>query len=390
MAEVALEDISKVYPGGIHALSDLSLIIHDGEFLVLVGPSGCGKTTTLRILAGLETPTRGILRMDGQVVNAVPPRRRDVALVFQRPALYPHRSVRDNLAFSLAMRQGSLARQLLLRLLRPATYRQARGAAALVGDRVREAAQLLALEDVLERRPEQLSGGQQQRVALGRALVRRPRLLLLDEPLSNLDAALRLELRRQLHLLHRRFPATMVYVTHDSVEALTLGDRVAVLKEGRLQQVSRPQVLLERPCNRFVAGFVGWPPMNFLEGHLVRHGERLGFSFGGWSVPLPRTVDPGGNWQDGRRLTLGIRPEHIAWHGGAVSGSLPMQVALVEAFGSGVLVTLTNLGQQVTALAAADCRSEEGQKVMVSFDASHAHLFDPVTGHAFQMGSATG
>jgi len=392
MPEVALENVTKVYANGVHGVSDLSLTIEDGELLVLVGPSGCGKTTTLRLLAGLESPTRGTVHMGGQVVNAWPPRRRDVALVFQRPALYPHRTVRDNLAFSQALRQAGWARKLLLRLFWPEGYRQVRRAAAAIAERVTEAAGLLGLEEVLDRRPEQLSGGQQQRVALGRALVRRPRLLLLDEPLNNLDAELRLELRRELHLLHRHFPATIVYVTHDPVEALTLGDRVAVLREGRLQQVDRPEALLERPCNRFVAAFVGWPPMSFVDGQLLREGDRLAFSAGAWKVALAGIKDPGTDWQDGRCLTLGIRPEDVTWHRDAVAGSLPMQVALVETLGSGTLVTFVASGKKVTGLAALGSRMPalEGQQVMVSLKTSHVHLFDPATGLALPMGRPEG
>ena len=379
MAEVALEGVSKVYPGGVLAVSELNLTISQGELLVLVGPSGCGKTTTLRLLAGLETPTCGLIRINGEIVNSWPPRRREIAMVFQRPALYPHRTVRDNLAFSQFLRQAG--RWSLLRRL--FQHRRAQAAKAELKDRVNEAARLMGLEGVLDRRPGQLSGGQQQRVSLGRALVRRPQVLLLDEPLNNLDARFRLDLRRELHLLHRRFPATMVYVTHDPVEALALGDRIAVLKEGRLQQVDRPQTLLERPCNRFVAGFIGWPPMSFMDGHLVRQGG-LAFACGAGSVPLPGLLDlspePG-------PVTLGIRPEHVAWHREAAPGRLPMQVASLESLGSSVLMTFTACGQQVTGLALASNHLvvEEGQKVMVSFAANHVHLFDSASGLALRV-----
>jgi ABC-type sugar transport system ATPase subunit len=255
--------------------------------------------------------------------------------------------------------QGGWTRDLFGRFFRA---RQARDEAKELAHRVHSAAQVLGLESALARRPDQLSGGQQQRVALGRALVRRPQLLLLDEPLSNLDAALRLELRRELHLLHRHFPATMVYVTHDPVEALALGDRVAVLRAGRLEQVDRPAALLERPVNRFVAGFVGWPPMSFVDGRL----------FGKEGV------------------TLGIRPEYVTWHGEPGPDRMPMQVARVEALGSGLLVTFSASGQQVTGLAIANghLTVEEGQKVMVSIAANHVHLFDSTTGLALR--SSTG
>jgi multiple sugar transport system ATP-binding protein len=374
MVEIGLEDVSKVYPGGIHAVSDLNLRILDGELVVLVGPSGCGKTTTLRLLAGLEKPTHGVIRFGKEIINSWLPRRRQVAMVFQRPALYPHRTVRDNLAFSEALRQGGWFRKLLSRMLRPESARTAKGE---LQSRVSAAADLMGLEEVLNRRPEQLSGGQQQRVALGRALVRRPEILLLDEPLSNLDPALRLELRRELHLLHHRFPATMVYVTHDPVEALALGDRVAVLREGRLEQVDRPEVLLQRPCNRFVAGLVGWPPMSFLEGQMTRSGEEFTFACDVGSVPLPRLVG-----HDAREVTLGIRPDHVSWHAEPAPGRLPMQVTRLELLGSGVLVTFAASGQSLTGLGLADkfWQVEEGQKVMVSIAANQVYLFDSATG----------
>jgi multiple sugar transport system ATP-binding protein len=385
MPEVALEGIVKTYANGVRAVDDLHLTIREGELLVLVGPSGCGKTTTLRLLAGLETPTRGVIRMGGQVVNSWPPRRRDVGMVFQRPALYPHRTVADNLAFSLALRQPGWWRQQLLRLVWPQRYRQVRREAAALAARVDETARLLCLEGVLKRSPAELSGGQQQRVALGRALVRRPGLFLLDEPLSNLDAGLRLELRRELHLLHRRFPATMVYVTHDPVEALNLGDRVAVLQDGRLQQVDRPQGLYEHPGNRFVAGFIGWPPMNFLDGQLVRADGRLTFTAPGWKVWLPPGKAALEMLADGRRLTLGVRPDHVTWQAIAAQESLPMEVTLVETLGSNVLVTFTAQGQQM-AVVGREGMIEEGQKVMVRFEASQVHLFDSATGLALGTG----
>jgi multiple sugar transport system ATP-binding protein len=389
MVEVALEHISKTYPGNIRAVSDLSLGICDKEFLVLVGPSGCGKTTTLRLLAGLEKPTRGVIRIDGKVANSLPPRRREVAMVFQRPALYPGRSVRQNLAVAEALRQGGWLRRLLMKLLAPDRQRRWAAETEL---RVQQVAQVLDLENVLGRRPEQLSGGQQQRVSLGRALVRRPQLILLDEPLGNLDAGLRLELRRQLHLLHRRFPATMVYVTHDPTEALSLGDRIAVLQQGRLQQVDAPRTLLERPANRFVAEFVGWPPMSFLEGHFCRIGDTLGFRPDSWPEPvlLPGLkAIPG--WLN-RRVTMGVRPQQVTWHEEAVPNSLPVQIAQVELLGSQVLVTVTGFGQKLAGLAAAGggLPFQEGQKVMVSIDANPAYLFDPESCLALPTGPATG
>jgi multiple sugar transport system ATP-binding protein len=384
MAEVALEGVHKVYGHGVHAVNDLTLTVGAGELLVLVGPSGCGKTTTLRLIAGLEAPTRGLIRMGGQVINTWPPWRRNVGMVFQRPALYSDRTVRDNLGFSLALRQPGRLRRLLL----PLRARQIRLERAEVTRRVADAAQLLGLEEVLDRFPPDLSGGQQQRVALGRVLVRRPKVLLLDEPLSNLDAGLRLDLRRELHLLHRRFPATMVYVTHDPVEALTVGERVAVLRHGCLQQVDEPRALYERPRNRFVAGFLGWPPMSFLDGELQSALGRVVFNAPGWHIPLPAVKDSGGT----RPVTLGIRPEHVAWQREAAPDSSPMTVALVERFGSGVLVSFAANGLQVTGIAATGTWMlvEEGQTVMVRLQAGCAHVFDRATGLALGRGCATG
>jgi ABC-type sugar transport system ATPase subunit len=395
MAEVALEQVSKVYPGGIRAVSDLGLRIRDQELLVLVGPSGCGKTTTLRLLAGLEKPTQGMIRLGGIIVNSWSPRRREVAMVFQRPAIYPGRSVRENLAVSQTLRQGGWFHGLLLGLVWPGGHRRWKKQTAETELRVRQAAQLLDLELVLDRRAEQLSGGQQQRVALGRTLVRRPQLILLDEPLGNLDAALRLDLRHQLHLLHRQFPATMVYVTHDPAEALSLGDRIAVLNGGRLQQVDVPWMLLERPMNRFVAGFVGWPPMSFLEGYLCQVGDGLAVrlevgSAERWQVPLPGLKGVSGGLD--RRVILGIRPQQVRWHREAQPTSIPMQIARVELLGSQTLVTLAGFGQKLAGLSgpANWLPFEEGQKVMVSIDARPAYLFDPDTGLALPAEPTTG
>ncbi len=332
MAEVALEQVGKTYPGGIEAVRDISLRVDDGELIALVGPSGSGKTTLLRLIAGLETPTAGVLRIGDRVVNEVPPHRRDVAMVFQRPALYPHLSVRANLGFHLTLRQGGRWRN------RFGSQPALRENAAEIDNVARQ----LGLEDVLDRRPDTLSGGQQQRVALGRALVRKPAVFLFDEPLSNLDARLRLEMRRELHLLHRRLRATMIYVTHDQDEAMTLGERVVVLDQGVIRQVDRPQTLYDRPADRFVAGFLGWPPMNFLDGELASGGRKppVGDEItGGLHPPLAfrnrdvcLVTSRRPDWRPfvGRPLTLGIRAEDVglarsgrrsAGHGGALGGT---------------------------------------------------------------------
>jgi multiple sugar transport system ATP-binding protein len=383
MAQVALEKVGKTFPGGVVALRDVSLRIEDGELLALVGPSGSGKTTLLRLIAGLESPTTGIIRIGDRIVNDMPPYRRDVAMVFQRPALYPHLSVRDNLAFGLKRRRWWIGGD---------------GKAAIHA-RVVETAQQLGLADVLERRPATLSGGQQQRVALGRALVRQPAVFLLDEPLSNLDARLRLEMRRELHLLHRRIRATIIHVTHDQDEAMSLGERVVVLDRGGVRQVDRPQVLYDRPSDRFVAGFLGWPPMNLLDGELAsgaceRPGEPEGLhpplAFRNQDVCLVSTNRP--DWRPlvGRPLTLGIRPEDIRLADGPGEGRLAMQVRFVERLGPVQLVTLAAAGWTGAARLAATPPIEEGAKVFAAFDLTRAHLFDPATGLALCHGRSEG
>ncbi len=373
MAEVALAGVSKQYAGGVQAVRDLTLAAADGELLVLVGPSGCGKTTTLRLIAGLETPTRGSIRIAGRDVTRLPPRERDVAMVFQRPALYPHLSVRDNLAFGLRMRRGWLA------------WLRDRGSEATVRERVARAARILELEDVLDRLPSQLSGGEQQRVALGRAVVRQPAAFLLDEPLSNLDARLRAEMRRELHLLQRRLAATMIYVTHDQTEAMALGDRVAVLHHGVAQQVAAPLAVYERPANRFVAGFIGWPPMNFLDGELVERDGRPWFTTAGAALPLDGAL----GWlaHRGRPLTLGVRPEDVRL-GPPGRDGLVMETALVEALGSTCVVTLRRDDRQAMAVTGARLAPNVPEKVAVMFDLTKAHLFDRSTGLALAHAGA--
>ncbi|HWG46574.1 MAG TPA: ABC transporter ATP-binding protein [Gemmataceae bacterium] len=373
MAEVSLEQIGKTYPGGVEAVRDVQLRVNDGELIALVGPSGSGKTTLLRMIAGLETPTTGIIRIGGRVVNDVPPHRRDVAMVFQRPALYPHLSVRANLGFRLTLRQGR-------RWWDWFGSRRACGENAAEIDNV---ARQLGLENVLDRRPGTLSGGQQQRVALGRALVRRPAVFLFDEPLSNLDARLRLEMRRELHLLHRRLRATMIYVTHDQDEAMTLGERVVVLDRGAIRQADCPQALYDRPADRLVAGFLGWPPMNFLDGELVVVGDRL--SFGNWDGCL---ITSRLDWRPfvGRPLTLGIRAEDVRLAEGPGENQLTMVVRLVERLGPVQLATLTMAAWTVTARLAVTPALSEGETVHVAFDLTRAHLFDPATGRALCHG----
>jgi multiple sugar transport system ATP-binding protein len=387
MPPIALEQVSKHYPSGVKAVEGMTLTIRDGELLVLVGPSGCGKTTTLRLIAGLETPTAGVLRIGGQDAGNLPPRARDVAFVFQRPTVYPHLTVKQNLAFALHLRQEGGPLRRLRSWWRPARE---------IEERVRAVAELLLLDPFLHHPADQLSGGQQQRVALGRALVRRPGILLLDEPLASLDAPLRLELRRELHLLHQRFPATMVYVTHDPLEAMSLGERVVVLDRGVIQQTGTPEEVSRRPVNRFVAGFFRRAPVNFFDGRLVLESGGLAFRTGDWQLPVPAALAD--RWQSltERDLTLGLRAEDVevcrAADGAsqAGGGDLKAQAALVEPLGQGWLVTLTVPGRVIPELLTffgcqrpgTGDRIEEGRQVWVRLHLDRAHLFDRTTGVA--------
>ena len=338
MASVRLQGVGKTYPNGHVAAQGLDLEISDGEFMVLVGPSGCGKSTALRMIAGLETPTVGRILIGDKDVTALPPQERDIAMVFQTYALYPHMTVRQNLAFGLRMR--GVGREVIDR-------------------RVEEAARALALEPVLGRKPAQLSGGQRQRVALGRAIVREPKAFLFDEPLSNLDAKLRVETRAELARLHRRLAATVVYVTHDQEEAMTLGSRVAVMRDGFLQQVAPPMELYRRPANRFVAGFVGSPGMNFLPGDI-----------------LPRSTR-------GAETTLGVRPHDLTIHPRG-AGDLDAWVDVVEPRGSELLVYLRigvkGDGAELRVVAPPEPAIEAEQVVGVRFDQARLHWFEGESG----------
>src|SRR5258706_2027193 len=296
MAKVLLKDLNKSYDGGVRAVKNVNLEINDHEFVVLVGPSGCGKTTTLRMVAGLEDITSGEISIDGKVVNNLPPMDRDIAMVFQNYALYPHMSVYQNMAFGLRMRKFE----------KPEIDR-----------RVKQAAEVLGIEPLLERRPRQLSGGQRQRVALGRAIVRNPRVFLFDEPLSNLDAALRVQMRVELKRLHERLETTAIYVTHDQVEAMTLGDRVVVMKDGVVQQVGAPLELYDRPANRFVAGFIGSPAVNFISVSLEWTQNALWAEAPGMRIRVPPARQQALRQYSGQRIVLGVRPEALRVANGA-------------------------------------------------------------------------
>ncbi|MFL5946616.1 MAG: ABC transporter ATP-binding protein [Gaiellaceae bacterium] len=321
MAEVAFDSVDKVYDNGVKAVDDLSLDIRDGEFLVLVGPSGCGKTTALRMVAGLEEISEGTVTIGGRVVNDLSPKERDIAMVFQNYALYPHLSVAENIAFGLRLRKASKE---------------------IINERVAWAARMLDLTDYLDRRPKQLSGGQRQRVAMGRAIVRQPQVFLMDEPLSNLDAKLRVQMRADIAKLQHELETTTVYVTHDQVEAMTMGDRVAVMRKGELQQMAEPQKLYDSPKNLFVASFIGSPSMNIFEATVERRGEALAVKLGDQELSVPEDVArkrPALAGYTGRTLAVGIRPEHledaaIARNGGA---RLRGRILLTEALGSEIL-----------------------------------------------------
>ena len=324
MAEVAFEHVRKVFPDGTVAVQDLSLEIADGELMVFVGPSGCGKTTALRMVAGLEHVSEGEIRIASEVVNWLPPRERDVAMVFQNYALYPHKTVFENLAFPLKLRKVSREE---------------------IERRVGHIARLLELEEQLKRRPRQLSGGQRQRVAMGRAIIREPRAFLMDEPLSNLDAKLRTHMRAEISLLHKELGITMIFVTHDQVEAMTLGQRVAVMRKGELQQVASPQVLYDSPVNVFVAGFIGSPSINFFEGQLQRDDGRFIVAVGQHRLALDAIeVARAERLADhvGRSLVLGVRPEHLEdaalAPGTPADRALTGHVRLRESLGSEVVV----------------------------------------------------
>jgi multiple sugar transport system ATP-binding protein len=360
MATVCLDNLRKVYPNGHVAVAGASFEVADGELLVLVGPSGCGKTTLLRMIAGLETISEGTLSIGGRVVNEVAPKERDIAMVFQNYALYPHMSVAENLGFGLKLRGHPRAE---------------------IERRVREAARLLELEARLDARPAALSGGQRQRVALGRALVRDPKVFLLDEPLSNLDAKLRLAMRVEIARLHRRLGATMVYVTHDQVEAMTLGQRIVVLDGGVIQQIDTPMALYERPANLFVACFLGSPAMNLLRGtlHAAEGGLQLATAQG--SVPLgqPPQATALTPWL-GRELVLGVRPEDLQPAGAGHRACLQAQLELVEPVGNETFLNLRHGGQTLVSRVPPRPLPAPGSTLALGFAPDRLHFFEAAGG----------
>jgi multiple sugar transport system ATP-binding protein len=368
MAKVTLENLSKVYPEkggpGVTAVKGINLKIEDREFMVLVGPSGCGKSTTLRMIAGLEEISGGSVSIGDHVVNEVLPKDRDIAMVFQNYALYPHMSVYENMAFGLKLRKFKKAD---------------------IDARVREAATMLGLEPYLNRKPKALSGGQRQRVALGRAIVRKPKVFLFDEPLSNLDAKMRVSTRTEISKLHARLGATMIYVTHDQVEAMTMGDRICVMKDGNIMQVAAPLDLYNHPLNLFVAGFIGSPPMNFFRGTLHREGGHISFVEDNkvgtpLTVALDESLAAKGSSHMDKPVVFGIRPEAIH---DALSVAAPeagrtaeVKVEVSEPMGSETLLYLDTGATSFIARVNPTDRFEAGQKVKVTLDLTHAHLFD--------------
>ncbi|MBQ9415228.1 MAG: sn-glycerol-3-phosphate ABC transporter ATP-binding protein UgpC [Clostridia bacterium] len=362
MASLSLRHIYKKYPGGVTAVSDFNLEVKDKEFLVLVGPSGCGKSTTLRMIAGLEEITEGELYIGDTLVNDVAPKDRKIAMVFQNYALYPHMTVYENMAFALKLNKTPKSE---------------------IKQKVEEAARILDITHLLERKPKALSGGQKQRVALGRAIVRNPRVFLLDEPLSNLDAKLRATMRTELTKLHNRVGTTFVYVTHDQVEAMTMATRIVVMKDGLIQQVDTPQHLYDYPVNLFVAGFIGTPQMNFINGTLEKKGEDVYFNFEQESVKLPAEKAQAPELADyiGKEVTVGVRPECLHDDPASlnlhVDSTITANVEVTELMGAEIYLYL-KVGEEtnLTARVPNHSQSKAGEEVKIALDATRFHIFD--------------
>ena len=364
MASLSLKNVCKVYPNGFEAVKDFNLEVEDQEFIIFVGPSGCGKSTTLRMIAGLEEISSGELKIDGRVVNDVEPKDRDIAMVFQNYALYPHMTVFDNMAFGLKLRKVPKDE---------------------IKKKVEEAAKILDLEKLLDRKPKALSGGQRQRVAMGRAIVRNPKVFLMDEPLSNLDAKLRVQMRSEIASLHNRLGATIIYVTHDQTEAMTLGTRIVVLKDGVIMQVDSPQKLYNEPNNLFVAGFIGSPQMNFIDAKCTIQGDKATLTFGDYSVVLPdykaKKLEEGG--YNGKTVVLGIRPEDISDDPEMIQKNgdcvIESDVTGYELLGAEVLLYYSVAGANMTARVDSDTPARYGDHIKLAFDPHKIHVFDKET-----------
>ena len=374
MASLSLKHIYKKYPGGVIAVSDFNLEIQDKEFIILVGPSGCGKSTTLRMVAGLEEISSGELFIGDRLVNDVAPKDRDIAMVFQNYALYPHMTVFDNMAFGLKLRKTSKEE---------------------IRRRVEEAARILDIEHLLERKPKALSGGQRQRVALGRAIVREPKVFLLDEPLSNLDAKLRAQMRTELTKLHQKLGTTFIYVTHDQTEAMTMGTRIVVMKDGLIQQCDTPQILYDKPCNMFVAGFIGSPQMNFIDGKVLKEGEDFFVEFGSedtktragvkYKIKLPATK----NANDAlvpyidKEVVIGIRPEHVHNEEELLEkfpeGVVEANVEVTELMGAETYLYMNCEGHSINARVDPSNTARPGDTIKITLEPNRIHLFDKDT-----------
>ena len=368
MARIVLENVSRVYPNGFKALNNASIDIQDGEFIVLVGPSGCGKSTTLRMIAGLDEISNGSIYIDGQRVNDLEPKDRDIAMVFQNYALYPHLTAYENMAFGLTLRKY------------PKTE---------IASRVTEAARILGIsEEELRRKPKALSGGQRQRVAVGRAIVRHPKAFLFDEPLSNLDAKLRVEMRTEISKLHQKLKSTMVYVTHDQVEAMTMGDRIVVMKDGLFQQIAEPLELYDNPCNKFVASFIGSPAMNFFLGSIHRREGKLWFTEraaegkNGFTVPVDGSMAEKLSGQLERPVLLGCRPENIRANtepAETISHAVQAVIEVIEPMGAESHFYLSTGAHSFVVRAQTRLRASSGDKIAVAFDMEKCHFFDAAT-----------
>ena len=366
MSTVSLKNIYKIYDNSVTAVSDFNLEIADKEFIVLVGPSGCGKSTTLRMVAGLEEISKGELYIDGKLVNDVEPKDRDIAMVFQSYALYPHMTVYENMAFSLKLKKLPKGE---------------------IDKKVREAAEILDITQYLDRKPKALSGGQRQRVAIGRAIVREPKVLLMDEPLSNLDAKLRNQMRAEIIKLRQRINTTFVYVTHDQTEAMTLGDRIVIMKDGFVQQIGTPQEVFEKPINIFVAGFIGTPQMNFFNARLEKKGGDYSVEYAGASFPLDGEMSAklAGKGQQSADVILGVRPEHIAVQKDPSASAIEASIEVSELMGSELYLHATVEGGQEVVIRTptvelpAEYRGgvPYGTKLRFTFSPSLIHLFDP-------------
>ena len=364
MANLSLKDVCKVYPNGFEAVKDFNLEIADQEFIIFVGPSGCGKSTTLRMIAGLEEITEGELWIGNNLVNDVEPKDRDIAMVFQNYALYPHMSVYDNMAFGLKLRKTPKEK---------------------IDKLVHDAARILDIEHLLDRKPKALSGGQRQRVAMGRAIVRNPKVFLMDEPLSNLDAKLRVQMRIEISKLHQRLESTIIYVTHDQTEALTLGTRIVVMKDGVMQQVATPIDLYTKPCNLFVAGFIGSPQMNFIDAQVVQDGDAVKLAFRSYEVTLPESkaekLIEGG--YIGKEVVMGIRPEDIKdeeiFIAAATDNVLEATVKVYEMLGAEVFLYFEVEGIDLTVRVNPRTTARPGDTVQIALDVSKIHVFDKDT-----------